>query len=87
VQRDVISSIAVFGAPLLVGVLLLCRIINGHWGSVAFVAIIFAIAFVLYVRFVPLDDLDDEVSISGTASPSRNDEESRSTGHPTQCGR
>jgi uncharacterized DUF497 family protein len=53
-RRDPISLIATFGAPLLVGLLLLSRIISGHWGAVAFMAITFAVVIVLYLRFIRL---------------------------------
>ena len=85
-RRDPISSIAMYGAPLLVGALLLFRIINGHWGSVAFIAIMFAVVLVLYVRFVPLAELDDHLPASNTESPVANAGESSSADHSRQPG-
>lgn len=54
-RPDTISLIATIGAPFLVGSLLLYRIINGQWGSVAFMAVAFAVVVLLYIRFVPLN--------------------------------
>lgn len=86
-RHDLIRSIAAFGAPLLVGASLLYRIINGRWGSVAFMAIMFAAVFVFYLRFVPLDERDDEVSGSNAENPEVNGG-SPSSNHPTtQPGR
>ncbi len=74
-RRDPISSIAMYSAPVLVGALLLFRIVNGHWQSAAFIAIVFAVVFVLYLRFVPLDRPDDEVPDINTERPGTNDGE------------
>lgn len=75
VRRDLIRSIATFGAPLFVGALLLHRVINGHWASVAFLAIMFTVAFVIYLRFLPRDDFDGKVPDNTTERPFGNGEE------------
>lgn len=82
-RHDPISLIATFGAPLLVGLLLLYRIISGHWGAVAFMAITFAVVMVLYLRFVPIDQLDDEVPATNTENAAANDGEPSSADRST----
>jgi len=59
-RPDLISRVATYGAVLFVGANLLYRIVNGHWGSVAFMAVIVVIVLVLFLRLVPLDDCDDD---------------------------
>jgi len=85
-RRYSISSIATFGAPLLVGALLVYRIINGHWQSVAFIAIVFAVVLMLYLRFVPLEE-DNEVPASNAENPEANGRRPSSTDRPTQPSR
>jgi hypothetical protein len=82
-RRDLISLIAMIGAPLFVGVSLFYSIINGQWEHVAFIAIIFAIVFLLYIRFIPLSELDDEVPVSNMKNPEANAGESTSSDHKT----
>jgi len=86
-RRDWISSIATFGAPLLVGALLFYRIIHGHWKSVAFIAIVFAVVFVVYLRFLRLEEFDDEVPASNAEDPGVNGERPSSSDFPTQSRR
>jgi len=56
---DAISMIASVGAPLVVAVMLLCRVMNGHWESVVFVGLIFLVVLIVYVRIFWHDKLDD----------------------------
>lgn len=73
--------IANVGAPVLVGSLLLYRIINGHWGSVAFMVIVFAVVIAFYVRFVRIDHDDDEVLVQHFEDELGNDTGSSSGNH------
>ena len=59
-KPDLISRVATYGAILFVGANLLYSIANGHWGSVAFMAVIAVIVLALFLRFVPLDDCDND---------------------------
>jgi len=59
-QPDLISRIATVGAPLVVGVLFVARLFAGHWGSIAFMSILFTLGIFFYLRFVPLENLDED---------------------------
>ena len=55
---DAISMIASVGAPLFVVSMLLYRIANGHWESVAFFGLIFLGVLIVYVRLFWHGDAD-----------------------------
>ena len=57
---DIISAIATIGAPLLTCCFLLYWVINSHWHSVAFMAIIFVTVIIIYWRLIGPDDEDDD---------------------------
>ncbi len=59
------------------------NVIQGHWGSAAFVAVVFAAAILFCFRFPPLDDLDDEVSAIDTEAGPEDPVESHTADRPT----
>jgi hypothetical protein len=69
IRRDLISLIASVGAPIFVGAMLVYDIAHGHWNSVAFTTLFFVIVFVLYIRVVRPDDLDEYPMGNGGSSP------------------
>ena len=56
---DAISMIASVGTPLFVVSMLLYRIANGHWESVAFFGLIFVGVLIVYVRLFWHEEHDD----------------------------
>jgi hypothetical protein len=66
-KRDPISIVATYGAVILVGANLVYRIANRQWGSVAFMAAMAAVVLWVYIRAVPLDNLNDDETQSGSS--------------------
>ena len=58
-RPDGISLMATYGAVLFVAINLICRVAEGHWGSIAFMVVIVIMLLALYIRLVPLDELND----------------------------